>query len=295
MVGAISVLVLSLTIAADQGRAASITPAEQYEALLMEYRPASGALREAKTDLERKAVVQRLGEYPARFVALAEKYPRDAVALTALRQAIQAVSSTDSAAQIVWETNESDFPTGYSDDSARQIVALLRRDHLLSDKLSPICDRMRFGYRMEFGEFLNDVLKENPHRDVKAAACLGLAQFLNDRLRMLELADDRPELIRRYEVLFGKNYLLELQRPGRAEQIQRIEALFEQAAQDYADVEVRAGETVGARAKAELYDLRSLSIGKVAPDIEGFDQDGTGFKLSDYRGKVVLLYFWMEF
>ena len=29
-----------------------------------------------------------------------------------------------------------------------------------------------------------------------------------------------------------------------------------------------------------------------APEIEGEDVDGTGFKLSDYRGKVILLDFW---
>jgi hypothetical protein len=29
-----------------------------------------------------------------------------------------------------------------------------------------------------------------------------------------------------------------------------------------------------------------------APEIEGEDQDGVAFKLSDYRGKVVLLDFW---
>ena len=35
-----------------------------------------------------------------------------------------------------------------------------------------------------------------------------------------------------------------------------------------------------------------LAIGKVAPDIEGDDLDGKKFKLSDYRGKVVVLDFW---
>lgn len=293
--GAISVLALSLTIAADESRYASTTPAQHYTALLRDYQPASSGLREAKTDLQRIACVQLLGEYPARFVALAEKYPKDPVALKALKQAIQAVGSTDSAAQIAWETNESDFPTGISDDVVGKIVALLRRDHLLSDQLGPICDRMRYGYRLEFGKFLNDVLKENPHRDVKAVACLSLAQFLNDRLRMLELADDRPELIRRYEVLFGKNYLKELQRPVRVEQFQRIEELLERSAKNYADVELRAGGNVGARAKSELYEIRHLSVGKTAPDIEGLDQNGARFKLSDYRGKVVLLYFWMEY
>jgi hypothetical protein len=35
-----------------------------------------------------------------------------------------------------------------------------------------------------------------------------------------------------------------------------------------------------------------LQVGAVAPDIAGNDTDGTPFKLSDYRGKVVVLDFW---
>jgi len=35
-----------------------------------------------------------------------------------------------------------------------------------------------------------------------------------------------------------------------------------------------------------------LAVGKLAPEIEGEDIDGTQFKLSDYRGKVVVLDFW---
>ena len=35
-----------------------------------------------------------------------------------------------------------------------------------------------------------------------------------------------------------------------------------------------------------------LAIGQEAPDIEGQDVDGVAFKLSDYRGKVVVLDFW---
>ncbi|HYV35975.1 MAG TPA: redoxin domain-containing protein [Gemmataceae bacterium] len=33
-------------------------------------------------------------------------------------------------------------------------------------------------------------------------------------------------------------------------------------------------------------------VDKLVPDIEGEDTDGKAFKLSDYRGKVVLLDFW---
>jgi len=37
--------------------------------------------------------------------------------------------------------------------------------------------------------------------------------------------------------------------------------------------------------------VRQQMIGKVAPDIVGKDYDGVEFKLSDYRGKVTVLYF----
>jgi peroxiredoxin len=49
---------------------------------------------------------------------------------------------------------------------------------------------------------------------------------------------------------------------------------------------------VGEKAKAVLFQIRHLAVGKEAPDIEGADQDGKRFKLSEYRGKVVLLDFW---
>jgi cytochrome oxidase Cu insertion factor (SCO1/SenC/PrrC family) len=35
-----------------------------------------------------------------------------------------------------------------------------------------------------------------------------------------------------------------------------------------------------------------LAVGKPAPEIEGEDIDGQKFKLSDYRGKIVVLDFW---
>ena len=52
------------------------------------------------------------------------------------------------------------------------------------------------------------------------------------------------------------------------------------------------GGTVGEQARTGLFKIRHLAVGKQAPDIESEDQDGKRFKLSDYRGKVVLLYFW---
>jgi hypothetical protein len=49
---------------------------------------------------------------------------------------------------------------------------------------------------------------------------------------------------------------------------------------------------LGQQAKDQLFELEHLWYGKKAPEIEGEDIDGKKFKLSDYRGKVVLLDFW---
>ena len=73
-----------------------------------------------------------------------------------------------------------------------------------------------------------------------------------------------------------------------------VEAVFEQAAEKYGDVKLAFGGTVGDNAKMELFAIRHLAVGKEAADIEGPDQNGVRFKLSDYRGKVVLLYFWQH-
>jgi cytochrome oxidase Cu insertion factor (SCO1/SenC/PrrC family) len=39
---------------------------------------------------------------------------------------------------------------------------------------------------------------------------------------------------------------------------------------------------------------RGPPVGQAAPDIVGTDQDGREFRLSDYKGKVVLLDFWFS-
>jgi len=45
-------------------------------------------------------------------------------------------------------------------------------------------------------------------------------------------------------------------------------------------------------ANGSIFELENLQVGMPAPEIEGNDLDGVAFKLSDYRGKVVVLDFW---
>lgn len=62
-------------------------------------------------------------------------------------------------------------------------------------------------------------------------------------------------------------------------------------AKSFADVHID-DEKLGDIALAALFRIRHLSRGRVAAEIKGEDIFGKEFKLSDYRGKVVMLTFW---
>lgn len=51
-------------------------------------------------------------------------------------------------------------------------------------------------------------------------------------------------------------------------------------------------QTLGEVAAGRLDAMRNLVVGKPAPDFEGVGADGKPVKLSDFRGKVVVLDFW---
>ena len=181
------------------------------------------------------------------------------------------------------------------DEARARAFALLQRDHLESDKLGPVCERLAFGYCLEYEPFLRAVLEGNPHREVRAQACLALARFLSHRAQTIELLAEQPAELAEFGDLFGREYVLELLRADPSAVHAGAEALFERAAGEFADVDHSGGDTVGAKARAGLFELRHLIPGKPAEDIQAEDQHGVTFRLSDYRGKVVLLDFWSRY
>ncbi len=76
----------------------------------------------------------------------------------------------------------------------------------------------------------------------------------------------------------------------------RVEVSEEQKQAAMADMtrvlELTSDERLRSRAKGTVFEATYLQVGMVAPDIVGPDIDGVEFKLSDYRGKVVMLDFW---
>jgi thiol-disulfide isomerase/thioredoxin len=80
--------------------------------------------------------------------------------------------------------------------------------------------------------------------------------------------------------------------PAKARDLTRqAEKQLEQLVKDYDTVSL-GSSTVGEVARLKLRELQHLSVGNQAQEIEGEDLSGKKFKLSDYRGKVVVLDFW---
>jgi len=262
IVGGVLVLFLTVPMLPAEDKAKP-TPEQQYKALVKEYQDGITAYQQAvgkaKTNEERQKAFREKYPQPAKFapkfLALAEKHPKDPVAVDAL----------------VWVATNS-FGLPGKDSPQAKAFAILQRDHVTSPKLAPLCQRLIYSMDQGTETFLRALLEKNPNKEVKGNACLALAQFLKNRASR------------------GQR-----NKPDQDKLNKEVEGLFERAAKDYADVKLAFWGTVGSKAKSELYEIRHLAIGKVAPDIEGQDQDGKKFKLSDYKGKVVLLDFWQQF
>lgn len=280
----IPALILGLAVAGVSAQDKQPTPEEEFKALRKEAERVSGA-GAVMTDTERLAFVGRVykqrAAYAVKFLALAEKYPSDPIALEALMQA-------------VWQVNTTPWPVEMiGDDPARpKAFEIIHRDHIKSDKLVPLCQRVSYGFAKEYETFLRAVLEKNPHVTVRGAANLSLGHFLNNRLQRIELCREEPKQAKEFAALYGREYLAELIRQDGEQALKEVEVVFEDAAKLYGEVKLPGGDTVAERVTGELFEIRKLRVGNVAPDIEGEDQDGKRFKLSDYRGKVVLLDFW---
>ena len=263
IVGGLLVLVLVLPAfsgeqgkdkAKDQGQPP--TPAEQFKALEKEFQDAMQAFQKDYAAAKTDDERQKIVQ---------EKYPQpDKFAPKFLALAEENPKDAAALDALLWVVTRS-FGSGAKDNPRSKALVILARDYLQSEKLGQVCQSLVYGSDKESETLLRALLEKNPHKAVQGLACLALAQHLNRRLGAQK---------------------------GQAGK--EVEQLFERAAEKYGDVKTQFSGSVGDKAKSELFEIRFLAVGKIAPDIEGPDQNGVRFKLSDYRGKVVLLYFWQH-
>jgi phage I-like protein len=107
-----------------------------------------------------------------------------------------------------------------------------------------------------------------------------------------------PQVGKRLESFLGKEDFTKLKDADASKLAKEAEAVLEEANAKYGDFVLYKDRraikdvTIADKTAGPLFELRNLAVGKTAPDIVGDDLDGKLFKLSDYRGKVVVIDFW---
>jgi hypothetical protein len=251
--------------------------ADRVASLVQEFNDAqsrySELYRAASTAEERSAALKerpQATEFGGRFLALAAEDPSSDAACDAL----------------VWVVQR---------DAGRKVDALvvLEKHHLVSEKIAGACTALGRDSDPRILAFLEHVLAQNPSREAQGRACFALAQCLKRTAELIpRLAEADAARRKQYEQSLGAGTLAAIEKADPAEFQGRAEKTFERLGREFADLTWYQKRTLGEAAEGNLFELRSLAIGQTVPDIETEDIDGTSFKLSDYRGKVVMLDFW---
>ena len=143
--------------------------------------------------------------------------------------------------------------------TADKATDLLLQDHV--NKLGDLFSELATAESPAVEKLLRGAMTKGTDNRLKAQATLALGQFLTNK------SNSQPK--------------------GDAKASKEAESLLDRVVKEYADQKDLVTEAADA-----LFILRNLAIGKVAPEITGEDGDSKKFKLSDYRGKVVVIDFW---
>jgi hypothetical protein len=262
-------------------RPVPVTPAEKVAAVQAEYDEAMKAFDElykaAKSPESRQALFAEKYPQPSkwfpRMLEIAKSDPKDPAAALALKWIV---------------SQDSDSEAG------GEALAILGRDHCLSPVLAEVADDLAYANRKDAETFLRLVMEKSPHEQVKGRAAYTLAKVmkrfaeLSRRLADTNDEDDQKNLVK----WCGEAMCSYLRSIDADKATREAEDLFVMVGEKYGSLDAAYGGKLGERVEADLFELRNLAIGKVAPDIEGEDIFGKPLRLSDFRGKVVVLDFW---
>lgn len=223
------------------------SPAEQFQAIKKEYETTladlNKASREAKTAEEKQKVREQaggLGKFAGKMLELAEKHPKDPVAVDAL----------------IWVTRNARVQ-----GERQKALSTLKSDHVEGPRAGAVVEALARVRDPETEKIARTVLEKNSNKEARGLAAITLAGFY------LQRADREKDIAEKL--------------------LKDANALLDETVAKYGDVPHLDGTVA-----ETVHTFRNSDVGKVAADIKGEDTDGKKFKLSDYRGKVVMLDFW---
>jgi thiol-disulfide isomerase/thioredoxin len=242
------------------------TPADRLNRLVTEYdairQTFDREMRAATSGAAAQAASDKQNAWNKEVIALIRMYPAEPAAFALIEKHLYATTDTESA----------------------ELADIIRKHHMANPRLGRLVHRFASSRDPKAQAFAVELADTHPDRTIRGQASLVLGEYA------------------KWEIFFDQDprWREKSQRTLTVEQKARLQAQAEtylaRAAEKFADV-IPADQfgTVGTRATAGLTGLRNipnLRPGGTAPEIEGDDLDGARLRLSDFRGKVVLVVFW---
>ena len=253
----------------SESAATEPTPAEAFAQLNDEFDQAQQEFIEKLRGVSRAEQIALRQKDPrpafvSKFIEFAEAHADAAVAMDAWRKVVE-IAPGDQAEKGIDKLIEHD------PNDEQLLAAITRRSRSPNPKVE---------------EWLNKLVDNATDDKVRGTAMLSLANYIGTLADFKSYADN-PQFVAQMPEIAE---YLKKDRPS--DEGERVTALLNEVAEKYGDVPFGRGSNLAEEAEGALFVINYLSIGKEAPDIEGTDLDGEEFKLSDYRGKVVMLDFW---
>jgi thiol-disulfide isomerase/thioredoxin len=238
-------------------------------------------MEDAKSDIDRESIFQ------------SHLSKIEAVNAAGTQRALEEITphASDSAAvePLIWIAN-----SGSQTDAGNSAAKLLMKYHLVRKETVELASNKKRSPNRWCEAMLRAQLgAQDLPEDLRCQVMLSLAVCLKSRGEVAAMLPDADETLKKqFEQSFGDDYFAKVLKTGPTEYEAEAIHLFTEVGDRYPNEEIRKGATVGEFARNSIFQIEHLGIGRVAPDIEGEDIDGVKFRLSNYRGKVVMLTFW---
>lgn len=156
------------------------------------------------------------------------------------------------------------------------LVQLVLEHHLANPKMGQLCFDIRYYTTTTWVEkFIKEIAAKHPQHTVRGQAVYALGEYNRYRAQP-----------------WGKK----LSEDEQAKHFAKAVQYYTKVTKEFAEAQTPDGKhKLGDKAEIELIRIKNipnLIVGNSAPEIEGVDLHGEKMRLSDYRGKVVLLDFW---
>lgn len=195
----------------------------------------------------------------------------------------------------VWDSQS------YSHDE--RAMTALRTHHLANPRITELFRECSYYVTPSREKFLRECVEKGGTHEVRGLACFYLAECLQNKATFrseLAKAEEQANAFQK-DMLARRSpdFLAYLRSVDEHKVLEEAKAVYKRVIDDFGDVEYPSDVSfalskpnLAFMAKYSLAKFNFVAVGQPAPELAGTDLFGKERKLSDYKGKVVVLQLW---